>query len=47
MGNKSAFLIVVLVVAIFAIDKFFIGANIDVFLAKKFSALVNQLAFWR
>jgi len=47
MDNKTAIFIAGAIIALFAVDQLFIGADMHLFLAKKFSNFIEYLAVWR
>ncbi|GEM_PF-897086 len=47
MGNKTALVIGLLIVGIFAADLLYFGWDLHITLAKRFIQLSEKLAFWR
>jgi len=47
MDNKTALVLALAVIALFAVDHFMLHWNLPLFLATKLSQLIDELAFWR
>lgn len=47
MTNKIAISVALVILFIFALDYFVIGADIHIFLGRKLGDLIDYIAFWR
>ncbi len=47
MTNKIALGLALFILALFAADYLLFGANLPVFLGRKFADLIEYVAFWR
>jgi len=47
MTNKIALVLGLLIIGLFALDHYVIGADIHIFLARKLGDLIEYMAFWR
>ena len=47
MTNRISIVLVLLIIAIFAIDAIFLGGTLPVLLGKRVAELIEYLSFWR